>query len=723
MTPGSSPPASAASAATTTPPAPTTPSRWPTASSRRRSPSTSSTWARRRSTIFDHTIFRDNLVFVDFCEAMVKSTNPGVLARAEQTQAPRGDIHGYRTIADIMRSFNPFEGETYKRSPQGQPPRHARDVLPHGGAPRPPVDAVPRRRRHDAPADRVHRLPVPAHADPGLRQAGRGDERRRLRLLLYEALPGYEEVGRRRILLGCWGAWQNPDVCDYRYETMSDWGRAMHVTPASSSTASCAPTTSSTSTSACASSSAAPTTTTGPTSRRSSRTTRSATRSTCATRGDQTTVPVPQKRDFDSNYSWVASPAGIRPEERRKHLVRLDTGGGSPSAVVHGALNGLVELAVRQGHRAASVRSPSCRAARSFRDHAGVGDPRWSNAIGRGPGQALLRRLRRRHGLRVRREAMGLVRAGETKVFENFEVPDEAIGCGFHEAVRGVLSHHLVIKDKKIANYHPYPPTPWNASPRDSYGTPGPYEDAVQASHLRGERPRRLQGRRHHADRPQLRPCLPCGVHVAPRPGHRPPEGPLAHLRGRAWLTRERLDARGGRGPAGPRRRPARPRRAAPGHLDAALHAVRALTGGLREALARVLDHADPQLTAALTADRTPRSAGAARCTTDPVDRRVARTPSRRCGPLREQGGGISLEALCRGGVARVRLSTGGGCGSAAARAAQAAVEEAVREAVLASMARNWRTCRPYRTRRRGTRLRPLATLTRRPAPVPQETP
>ena len=48
---------------------------------------------------------------------------------------------------------------------------------------------------------------------------------------LYEALPGYEEVGRRRVLLGCWGAFQDPEVVDYRYETMSDWGRAMFVTP------------------------------------------------------------------------------------------------------------------------------------------------------------------------------------------------------------------------------------------------------------------------------------------------------------------------------------------------------------------------------------------------------------------------------------------------------------------------------------------------------------
>jgi hydrogenase large subunit len=60
--------------------------------------------------MFDHTIFQDNLVFVDFCEAMVKETNPSVLARAEKTEAPNAKIHGYRTIADIMRAYNPFEG-------------------------------------------------------------------------------------------------------------------------------------------------------------------------------------------------------------------------------------------------------------------------------------------------------------------------------------------------------------------------------------------------------------------------------------------------------------------------------------------------------------------------------------------------------------------------------------------------------------------------------------
>ena len=47
----------------------------------------------------------------------------------------------------------------------------------------------------------------------------------------YEALPGYEKVGQRRVLLGCWGSFQDPDVCDYKYENMNEWGNAMYVTP------------------------------------------------------------------------------------------------------------------------------------------------------------------------------------------------------------------------------------------------------------------------------------------------------------------------------------------------------------------------------------------------------------------------------------------------------------------------------------------------------------
>src|ERR1700694_932037 len=63
--------------------------------------------------IFDHAIFNDCMANVDFCEQMVKETNPSLLAKAENTPAPGSDIHGFKTIADIMRSLHPFTGEFY----------------------------------------------------------------------------------------------------------------------------------------------------------------------------------------------------------------------------------------------------------------------------------------------------------------------------------------------------------------------------------------------------------------------------------------------------------------------------------------------------------------------------------------------------------------------------------------------------------------------------------
>ena len=106
--------------------------------------------------------------------------------------------------------------------------------------------------------------------------------------------------------------------------------------------------------------------------------------------------------------------------------------------------------------------------------------PKWSNAIERDRARTYFQAYSAAAALYFVEQALKEMNAGRTKTWTEFKVPDEAIGCGFHEAVRGVLSHHVVIRNGKIANYHPYPPTPWNANPRDIYGTPGPYEDAVQ---------------------------------------------------------------------------------------------------------------------------------------------------------------------------------------------------------------------------------------------------
>jgi hydrogenase large subunit len=101
--------------------------------------------------MFDHNIFQDNLVVRGLLRADGQGDQPGVLEKAEKTEAPHADDPRLPTIADIMRSLNPFTGEFYREALQDEP-LDARDVLPDGGAPRAPLDALPGRRRHGGDA-------------------------------------------------------------------------------------------------------------------------------------------------------------------------------------------------------------------------------------------------------------------------------------------------------------------------------------------------------------------------------------------------------------------------------------------------------------------------------------------------------------------------------------------------------------------------------------------
>lgn len=461
--------------------------------------------------IFDHTIFQDNMVFVDFCEEIVRATNPSLLARAEQTPAPNAEIHGHRTIADIMRSYNPFTGETYKEGlamsrlaremfclMEGRHV-HPSTLYPGGvgtvATPQLFSDYLSRLVRY---VDFVKRL-IPMNDD--------------VFDFFYEALPGYEEVGNRRIMLGCWGAFQNPDTCDYRYETMADWGRDMYVTPGIVVDGELI-------TTSLVDINLGIRILLG-----SSYYDDWVGEETFVTHDplgnpvdkrhpwNQTTIPRPQKRDLEGgNYSWVMSPRWY--DERTGDHLALDTGGGPLARLWVTALAGLVDTPyVKATGESVRFRLPKGPSLPEMEFEWKI--PQWSNTIERDRARAYFVGYAAAIAFHFIDRAMAEIRAGRTKTFTDFTVPDEAIGCGFHEAVRGLLSHHMVIRDGKIANYHPYPPTPWNASPRDSFGTPGPYEDAVQGLPIFEE-----NGRDDFKGIDILRtvrsfdPCLPCGVHM-----------------------------------------------------------------------------------------------------------------------------------------------------------------------------------------------------------------
>ena len=460
--------------------------------------------------MFDHNLFQDNLVGVDYCEQMVRETNPGVFARAESTSAPHAAQHGHRTIADIMRALNPFAGAFYLEALQMSrltremfclmEGRHVHPSTLYPGG----VGTVPSPQLFTEYLVRLMRYieflkrAVPLHDD--------------LFDFFYEALPGYEAVGRRRILLACWGAFQNPDRCDFTYARMAEWGREMFVTP-------------------------------GIVIDGALRTTDLVeinlgirillgssfyddweTAETFVARDplgnpvdkrhpwNQTTLPRPQKRDLNGKYTWVMSPRWYD-ASIGTHLA-LDTGGGPLARFWATALAGRVRLEhVRATGKSVEITLPKTALAPPMQLEWRI--PRWSNTLERNRARTYFQAYAAAAALSFLERAMAEVHAGRTKTWTPVTVPDEAIGCGFHEAVRGALSHHLVIRDGKIANYHPYPPTPWNASPRDVHGTPGPYEDAVQNTPIFEENgPDTFKGIDIMRTVRSFDPCLPCGVHM-----------------------------------------------------------------------------------------------------------------------------------------------------------------------------------------------------------------
>jgi len=461
--------------------------------------------------MFDHSIFQDNMVFVDFCERMVAETNPKLLARAESTPAPHAKIHGYDTIADIMRSFNPFTGKTYLEALQMTRLTREMFCLMEGRHVHPSTvypGGVGTVASPQVFTDYLSRLV--RYLDFAKKVVGMNDD---VFDFFYEALPGYEKVGQRRIQLGCWGAFQDPDHCDYRYENMTSWGRKMFVTPGIVIDGELV--------------------TTdlveinlgmrillgssyyddweeeevfvakdplgNPVHRRHP--------------WNQTTIPKPQKRNLANGpYSWVMSPRWYH-EKTGEHLA-LDTGGGPLARLWVTALAGMVKTPfVRSTGHSVKITLPQSGTLGEMELEWKV--PKWANTIERDRARAYYIAYSAAMALFFVEKAMERLRTGDVKTFQEFDVPDEAIGCGFHEAVRGVLSHHMVIKDRKIANYHPYPPTPWNASPRDSFGTPGPYEDAVQGCPIFEENgPENFKGIDIMRTVRSFDPCLPCGVHM-----------------------------------------------------------------------------------------------------------------------------------------------------------------------------------------------------------------
>lgn len=102
------------------------------------------------------------------------------------------------------------------------------------------------------------------------------------------------------------------------------------------------------------------------------------------------------------------------------------------------------------------------------------------------------------------------LKKGDTKIYQDYEMPAEGMGAGLNDVPRGALGHWIQIKDQKIGNFQLVVPSTWNLGPRCAQNKPGPIEEALIGTPVADpKKPLEIVRTVHSFD-----PCIACGVHV-----------------------------------------------------------------------------------------------------------------------------------------------------------------------------------------------------------------
>ena len=368
--------------------------------------------------------------------------------KAKKTEAPNAKIHGYKTIADIMTSLNPFTGDFYRQALQIS--RYTREMfcLMEGRHVHPSTlyaggtGTVATQQLFTDYYSRLMRyieymkVCVPLHDD--------------LFDFWYEALPGYEHNGERRILLGCWGAFQDPDYCDFQYRNMSNWGRKMFVTPGVVVDGKLV-------TNDLVAINLGirillghsyyedweheeifvPNDPLGnPVDRRHP--------------WNMHTLPTPKKRDFASKYSWVMSPRWFD----GKDYLALDTGGGPIARLWSTALSGLVDIGYVKATGASVQDQPAqdrAKPAVTFEWKI----PKWSNTIERNRARTYFQAYSAAAALHFLDKAFEELNAGRTKDLGAVQSSERGDRLRIHRgrARRALASHgHPRRQDRQLSS-------------------------------------------------------------------------------------------------------------------------------------------------------------------------------------------------------------------------------------------------------------------------------
>ncbi len=435
----------------------------------------------------------------DYSEAVVKSTSPSLWERAKRAPAPNANAHGFRSIAQIMAAMNPMAGDLYLEALHVT--RAAREVAtvifgkyPHPSSIYPGgIGIMPERETFNRVLGRIHLL-----IEYSKKVALVWDD---LVEFFYDANPLYRKVGELPANLLSVGTWDDAESYDGQYENCNEWGERRLSTP-------------------------------GAVVNGELRTTRLTDLNLGIEefvahsfykqwegnrlRNDplgsplspfhpwnKQTIPDPAERNWKEKYSWGTAPRWDCEAMESGPLARqwvAALAGKLKNEFVYAVDGGLEMELPKLGLPASRLRWRI---------------PEKPNALERNRARAYQIAYSSLMAFTFMLKAFEYIQKGQKKMSTPFRAPGEAVGIGFCEGVRGAVTHHVVIKDKRIANYEILSGSTWMTAPRDPFSVPGPCESAVMNTPLLEEsaRPENFTGIDILRTIRSFDPCLYCAVH------------------------------------------------------------------------------------------------------------------------------------------------------------------------------------------------------------------
>jgi hydrogenase large subunit len=452
--------------------------------------------------LYDNPLHLFLLAGPDYSEHVVRNTNPELWERAEKTPAPGAPVHGYRTIGEIMTDLNPLSGSLYLEAIHMTRVAREAYVLIGGKYPHPQT-VVPGGVSATVNISTFNEiyLRLQRFFDYAKKTVSIYDD---LCDFFYESNPEYMNVGRTPANLIDLGIWDDPWAYDATYENCNEWGEKRWATPGvivdgqqvttklqhinvgleefvdhsfydgwDEHPFKTDPL-------------GAPLSPYHP--------------------WNKSTKPRPQGQNWREKYTWSTSPRWDR--------IAMDAEAGArlwntamarlipENDYIHSTGNSL-RLILPKGKQEEMEfewRVPDV----------------W-NAFERNRSRAYSVAYTALVAMNVWRQGMELLKQGETAVSTPFEIPQSGrqIGVGFWGAGRGFLSHHVIIDDGVCTNYQIITPSTTNASPRDPWGNPGMYEEAVlNTPILESTGNGNFQGVDILRAIRSFDPCMPCTTHV-----------------------------------------------------------------------------------------------------------------------------------------------------------------------------------------------------------------